>query len=203
MSAGLLEPLPIEVDSIPRERQFRYTLEKYHRMIAAGAFDPEERCELIDGSLVKSMPQSSGHSHSVGRSARWFNRRLDDPWVVGSQTPITLAPHEPEPDCWISRSDRRPARGQHPGPAEVALVVEVAESSLAFDRGRKRRLYAAAGIPEYWIVNLADRQVEVHRRPIPAENRYAEVETVSADGSVKVVLDGSEFGSLPLSELLP
>ena len=91
--------------------------------------------------------------------------RLSQLWYVRIQAPITLSDGEPEPDLALVRGDRRDYLQHHPGPGDVVLVVEVADTSLARDRGIKKQTYAHAGIPAYWIVNLLERQIEVYTEP--------------------------------------
>ena len=211
MSAVALDPPPKRQEPWPCPsaselscaQLYPLSVAQYHAMIDAGVFAEDERCELLDGLLVKKMSQLPLHSLTVRLLCRWFGRRLGDTWTLGSQAPIALTEHEPEPDLWVARGPDARFADRHPGPAETALIVEVSDSSLSFDRGRKLRLYAAAGIPEYWIVNLVDRQVEVHREPLAAEGRYAVVEIVRAEGVLNVTLDNVELGTLPIAELLP
>ena len=102
---------------------------------------------------------------STHLARRALEQILPEGWYVHSQDAITLATSEPEPDVAMVRGDRRAYVDHHPGPKDVALVVEVADASLQRDRGFKRRLYAQAGIPAYWIVNLVDRVLEVYTEP--------------------------------------
>src|SRR3989449_8846678 len=144
----------------------RWTRAEYARLIDVGVFHPGEPLELLGGELIVSEPQKSAHYTAIGLVEDALRAALEPGWLVRSQGPIALDDEsEPEPDVAVTRRARRSYIRQHPSPP--ALVVEVAESSLAFDRERKGRLYARAGLDDYGIVNLVDRVLEVYRRPVP------------------------------------
>jgi Uma2 family endonuclease len=153
----------------------RFTVTDYHRMGEAGIFAEDDRVELIDGEVVQMTPIGSRHAGCVKRLNRLLGAAVGDRAVVAVQDPIALHPDsEPQPDLALLRPRADFYGGGHPGPADVWLVVEVADRSLAFDRGVKVPLYARAGVPELWIVDLAGDGVETYRRP--AGGRYAEVQ---------------------------
>jgi Uma2 family endonuclease len=130
-------------------------------------------------------------------SANWLAR--------ASGRAVTTRDSEPEPDVSVVRGRRRDYADRHPGPEDVALLVEVADTSLERDRGWKKRIYAAAGIPCYWIVNLIDGQVEVHAQPSgPGEQAdYAAHQVYRRGDRIPVVLDGAEAGTIAVDDLLP
>ena len=146
----------------------RLTLAEYDRMIDAAVFDRDRRIELIHGELREMSPIGDRHRHVVNllnELATDRTVRLRDRLIVQIQNPIRLpAPRSaPIPDMsWIARAS---SKSSPPDGDEVFLVIEVADSSLADDRGEKAELYAEAGIPDYWIVNLIDECIEVHRNP--------------------------------------
>ena len=151
------------------EELHRYSLDEYHRLIEAGGFDEDERVELLDGLLVSMSPKTPRHERAVRWLARWLMHAVDDDrYEVGVGSPLTLAASEPEPDLTVL--ERGAPSPYHP--ASAALVVEIAVSSLARDLGVKAAVYAAAGVPEYWVLDLAGRQMIVHRQP--TDDRYAE-----------------------------
>lgn len=151
----------------PRDR--RFTVDEYHRMAEAGIIGPDERVELIDGRIVAMNPIGSPHAWCVKRVNRAF-ARLGDRVMLSIQDPLRLDDNgEPEPDVAVLRPDAPEDR--HPGPGDVLLVVEVADTSLAYDRGTKAPLYVRHGIPELWIVDLGGERVEVHREPSPSGYR--------------------------------
>src|SRR5262249_13502705 len=131
-----------------------------------GVFEPGDRIELIDGLLLVSEPQSSPHYTAIRLVDRALSRVFGEGWEVRTQAPIALDDaSEPEPDVAVVRGSVRDFSTAHP--VDPILVVEVSVSSLAFDREHKGSLYARAGRPEYWIVNLVDRVLEMRRDPQP------------------------------------
>lgn len=163
----------VKLGPTPRQLQIdqmdvrRLDLDEYHRLIEIGFFGEDERVELIEGVLHRMSPKGPSHAGVLSRMLRLFITELGERAEVRAQDPIT-DPHsvsEPEPDLVLAvpRGDNYVSR--HPQPQEVLLVIEVADSSLAADRGIRKQVYAAAGIEDYWIVNLVDGQVEVYREP--------------------------------------
>jgi Uma2 family endonuclease len=154
-----------------RERLRRIRVEEYHRMIEAGILGEDERVQLIDGMLVAMTPQGRAHAFVIQELTRILVRQLGDDFRVLSQLPLTLAgDSEPEPDIAVVRAREAASSTRHPGTA--LLVIEVAGESLRFDRQTKAAVYARHAIPEYWIVNLADAAIEVHRDPDPSSAAY-------------------------------
>jgi Uma2 family endonuclease len=143
----------------------RWTRREYEDLVERGFFAPGERVELIDGLMVVAEPQSSAHFTAVRLVERALARALGEGWEIRAQGPIALDDaSEPEPDVAVVRGGPRDYAAAHP--ADPALVVEVALTSLAFDREHKASLYARAGRPDYWIVNLVDRVLEIRRQPV-------------------------------------
>jgi Uma2 family endonuclease len=139
----------------------KLSIDKYERMVRAGILTENDRVELIRGELIDKMPIGDAHIDVVNRLNRRFARLLDEAVTVSVQNPLVLADSEPEPDLALYTL-RAPGKARA---ADVHLVIEVADSSLEFDRTVKLSLYAEAGIPEYWIVNVLDEEVEVYRQP--------------------------------------
>jgi Uma2 family endonuclease len=145
--------------------QRRWNRREYDRLVELGMFEGEP-LELIGGELVVAEPQYPYHSSAVSAADYVLRAVLPPGWVVRLQAPVSLDDEsEPEPDLVVVPG--RPADYRHEHPTRPVLAVEVAESSLAFDRTRKGSLYARAGIGDYWIVNLVDRVLEVYRDPAP------------------------------------
>jgi Uma2 family endonuclease len=145
---------------------YRWTREAFEKLAEVGLIDPDARLELIDGEILQKMsPQSSRHATAIRRIEEALRRLFPlDRYDVRVQLPLALGPYsEPEPDVAVVEGTIDDYVEAHPSTA--VLVVEVADASLAFDRTRKAALYARAGIPEYWIVNLLDGVLEVHRQP--------------------------------------
>ena len=150
------------------------TIEDYHRLVDDGLLAADAHVELIDGEIVDMSPIGRRHAVRVAYISRVFTLRLGDVAFVWSQNPIHLGIRsEPEPDVALLRPRSDFYEGKDPEADDVLLVIEVADSSVEYDRRRKAPLYARHGIPEYWLVNLVDRHVAVYRDPAP--NGYASV----------------------------
>ena len=160
----------------------RWTRVEYERLVDLGVFQCEP-VELIGGQLVVAEPQGSPHATAVGAADDALRAVLPPGWIVRAQMPVALDDESaPEPDLAIVPGARADYRASHP--ARPALAVEVADSSLDFDRERKGSLYARAGVQDYWVVNLIDRVLEVYRDPGPDPSapygwRYRSVTTVA------------------------
>jgi len=153
-------------------RTRRWTRTEYRRLGELGILPEDEPVELLDGQLMVAEPKGRPHVTVVSLTARTLTRAFDDGWIVFAQEPIALDDDsEPEPDVAVVPGGPLDYLDDHP--AHPALVVEVAETSLYYDRAHKGSAYARAGLPDYWIVNLVDWRVEVYRRP--AEDRSAEL----------------------------
>ncbi len=149
--------------------RFRLSSDRYHQMIERGIFGEDERIELIEGGLVAMSPIGSEHSGVVDQLNEILVSQLARRAVVKVQGPIHLDDHsEPEPDVVLSKPRRDYYKRSLPQPADILLIIEVADSSLAYDRTVKMPLYARAGIAETWIINLIDRWIEVYRDPSTA-----------------------------------
>jgi Uma2 family endonuclease len=159
----ILAVLPVE--GVPLRR---FTLDEYHELIKIGFFEEDERVELLEGILVSMSPNYPPHIRTVIRLQRVLAAFLArDDVEVRIQGPISIADlvTEPEPDLVISRESGSDFEERHPYPADILLLMEVSDSSLAYDRTRKGAIYAQAGIAEYWIWNLVDDSLEVYRDP--------------------------------------
>ena len=165
-------------------RQRRITVDEYHRMIAAGILGEDEHVQLIAGTLVAMTPQGGPHARVIQRLNRMLVRAVGDDLVVRPQLPLTLVDDsEPEPDLAVVRARDAESGERHPRTA--LLVVEVAGESLSLDRQAKAVLYARAGIPEYWIVNLGESTVEVRREPDSGLGTYR-TRTVASRGETLI-----------------
>jgi Uma2 family endonuclease len=157
----------------------KWTLEQYHQMIEAGVLD-DVRAELLNGEIVEMPSEGMDHAQGSTDSRDLFQERLRGRAIVRDAKPITLPEQssEPEPDLAIVEPLRDVYKTQHhPYPANIYLLVEYSYSSLAKDKELKRVIYAKAEILEYWIVNLKDRQVIVHREPIDGDYRLVQTLT--------------------------
>ena len=176
------------VMAIHERRTRRWSRIEYERLIDLGVFQPGDPIELIGGELLVAEPQGAPHYTAIRKTARVLERAFGPSWEVRTQGPMGLDEEsEPEPDVAVVPGEPEDYRSSHPSRAE--LVVEVSESSLAFDRGHKGSVYARAGILDYWIVNLVDRVLEVYREPAPDAAapfgaRYARREVLDPSGLV-------------------
>src|SRR5262245_19953782 len=151
----------------------RYTVERYFALVDEGVLEPDDRVELLEGVIVAMSPGNPPHDGVVSVVARVLGKAVGDRAAIRCQVTLVLGRHSaPEPDVAVVAGRERDYMTAHPTTA--LLVVEVADSSLAQDRLTKAAMYAAAGIPEYWIVNLRDDCVEVLRAPAREQRRYGD-----------------------------
>jgi Uma2 family endonuclease len=160
-----------------------FTVDEYHRMAEAGIFGPDERVELIEGDIVEMAPIGPRHAGAVINFTRILLTRLGDRVVLSPQNPVVIRPRsEPQPDILLLRPRAVSYSEAHPTPEDVLLAVEVADVTMGFDRIVKARLYARAGIAEFWLADVQGRRLLVQRSP--GRDGYAEVTTVERDGHV-------------------
>ena len=157
----------------------RLDIDVYYRMAEAGILTDPRHVELIDGEIIDMAAIGSPHAAVTNRLARLFARALrDEAALVNVQSPLRLDPYnEPQPDLMLLRSRDDDYRASHPSAADVLLLVEVSETSLAHDRGIKLALYAKFGVPEVWIIDLPGSAIEVYREP--NEGAYASCERLT------------------------
>ncbi len=179
---------------------YLFAVEQYHRMIDAALLHEDERVELIEGEVLTNMPIGDPHSNCVDLLNFTLNRLAAGRAVIRIQNPVVFAASEPQPD--VSVVPYRPGifRGRKPSAADVSLIIEVADSSLDDDLGRKAGIYADGAIPEYWVIDLAAELVHVHRGP-NANGTWAAVTDHGRGASLTVAaLPGI---SVAVAELLP
>ena len=182
----------------------RLAVDQYHELIRNGILSDADPVELLEGVLVRRMPKTPAHSATTGRVRQAVHRLLPTGLHYHSHDPVTLPDGEPEPDGAVIRGRIEDYTSRHPGPHEVPLIIEVADSSLDRDHGIKLRSYARGGIAEYWIVNLIarSRSIRIPMRRRPSGRRIANVVYASGD-AVPLVIDGSKLGDVPVSAVLP
>ena len=178
----------------------RVTRERYWQLVAEGVIGSDDRVELLEGVIVAMSPQNPPHAFVIGKLTRWlFAVAQADAWVR-VQLPIDLSElSTPEPDLALVAGREETYVDTHP--TNALLVVEVADSSLIQDRLTKGPMYAAAGIAEYWLVNLRDRCVEVHRAPNRDERRYTDVRILRSGDRLDVL--AMPDASIAVGEILP
>lgn len=197
--------LPTVPPAIPSVPVWRFSVTQYHEMLRAGILAEDDPVELLDGWLVSKMIKNPQHRLATELVREVLDGMTPQGWHVNSQEPITLSASEPEPDVSIIRGSRREYLDRHPVPADIGLVVEIADASLSRDKVLKKSLYAQAGIPVYWIVNLVERCVEVYTDP-SAQGRDSDYRTrrdYASSDEIPVVLETREIARVPVRDLLP
>ena len=205
MSVVLLKP------SSPEHREIvPLSVGQYHGMIAAGILSEGEPIELLDGLLVhidrgEDMTTNPQHALAVSKLNILLVTALGTHGChVRVQNPVTLLPRdEPEPDLAIVKGQPADFAAHHPGPADVPCVIEVAETSLERDRTVKQRIYAAAGIPQYVIVNLVEARVEIFEEPDPSKSRYRRRSEVAGNEEIALLLPEGRRLTILAADCLP
>jgi Uma2 family endonuclease len=183
---------------------YRLTVEQYHRMIDSAILTKYDRVELLEGWMVAKMTHNPPHDVTISLLQGEFATRVSATWLVRVQSAITTNDSEPEPDVAVVRGPARRYARAHPGPRDIGLLVEVAETSLIADRILKAQIYARARIPVYWIVNLPESKIEVYTQPRSGKSPgYRQRTDYARNQDVPLVLDGHEIGKIPVRDLLP
>jgi Uma2 family endonuclease len=161
--------------------RMRITTERYQRMVAAGVLTKYDRIELIEGELLQMAPIGAKHAALTTRLTRLFNRAVGDSAVVSPGGPVNLGDFsEPQPDIVLLKHRADDYSSRIPGAADVLLLIEVSDSTLAFDQGAKLALYARYGVPEYWVIDVEGQRIITHREP--SANGYVRTfESVAAN----------------------
>ena len=178
----------------------RFTREEYESLVEQGFFGPEERLELLEGIICPMSPHNSPHAASIAVLQQELHPLFGSGHHLRVQLPLALGPDsEPEPDLAVVPGSARAYFRAHP--ATAVLVIEVADSSLQKERELKQRLYAEAGIPDSWILNLVDKCLEVHRDPDPARGVYRTRLVLKAGDRISPL--ASPEASIAVADLLP
>jgi Uma2 family endonuclease len=181
-----------------------YTVDEYERMIEDGTIGEDDQVELLDGAVVPKMPKNPRHRVGTRKTAKALERLIPLAWHVAKEEAIVIRPHgKPEPDVTVIRAELEYDSSRDPTAADCCLVVEVADKSLATDRGKKLAVYARAEIPVYWIVNLRDDQVEAYSDPDPATAQYRNHVDYRPGHDVPVIIDGQLAGRIAVADFLP
>jgi Uma2 family endonuclease len=182
----------------------RFSVEDYHRLYELGIVEETDYVELIEGHLVlQKRPRSPLHCGTLSVVLDCLHQIIPDEWRVRVHSGATLSDSEPEPDLAIVRAGRGDYMHRHPGPDDIGAVIEVADWTLALDREEKCRIYARAGIPTYWIVNLVDNQIEVYTSPVGDPTPcYRDRADQRPGDDIEVTLDGQRIGSVSVAAVL-
>jgi Uma2 family endonuclease len=191
---------PFWVPSLPT--LYRLSIAQYEAIVASGVFTKRDRLHLINGFLVAKMTEYPPHAAVCEGVRQAITPLLPPGWHVRGDKPLKIPNciSVPEPDVVVARGTWRDYNQRHPEPSQVLLVVEVSSSSLLEDR-RMALVYGRGGVAVYWIVNLIDRQVEVHTDPGP--DGYRTVQVFSSDQAVPLFLEGTELGRITVTDILP
>jgi Uma2 family endonuclease len=201
-------PVPSPSPSIASRRcLYRFSLEKYEAMVRSGAFTKRDRLELIDGFLVAKMTEHPPHASVCEMTRDALESVLPNGWHLRGEKPLRIPTREslPEPDLVVARGSSRDYLQRHPEPVDVALVIEVADTSLEDDRDLMARVYGGGEVALYWIVNLVDGQVEAYSGPSGAREPlgYRHCEVYRPGQEISLVIAGTEAGRIPVADLLP
>ena len=197
---------PVEsVAAIPNDLIWRLSIEQYHAIIQAGILTDDDSVELLEGWLVFKMPKNPPHRATTRLVRTALENILPAGWYVDSQEPITLSNSEPEPDIVVVRGDTRQYLDRHPGAEDIALIIEVSDTTLERDRTVKKRIYARAGISIYWIVNLVEEQVEVYSQPLVEVEQpdYSQRLDFGRSAVIPIIIEGIGIGAIAVDALLP
>jgi Uma2 family endonuclease len=180
----------------------RFTVREYDAMAQAGILQEDSNVELLEGWIVPKTTKRPPHDGTIDLVAYLVSRLLGAGWFIRSQNALVTSDSEPEPDLAVVRGSPGDYRDRHPIGADVGLIIEVADATVRQDR-RKAKIYAAAGIPHYWIVNLDQRQLEIYAQPVSdtdSDYRSHEIRRAN-DEAVSIVLDGATVGSLTVGAI--
>jgi Uma2 family endonuclease len=189
---------------MPHRFASRFTVKQYHDMIEAGILTANDRVELLKGWIVDKMPHNAPHDAGITRTNRRLIQLLPDEWLLLVQCAITLRTSEPEPDFAVVPGPDGLYSRRKPHARDVRLLMEVADSTLLYDRRWKLQLYAESRIPEYWIINVVENCIEVYTNPRGGKAAsYRRQVVYTPDQSVPLVLDGRHIADIPVRDLLP
>ena len=190
---------------IPADPIWPLRIEQYHQMIQAGILTDDDPVELLEGWLVTKMPKNPPHTLTTQLTRDALTALAPAGYYVDDQEPLTTGESEPEPDVMVVRGQRRDYRDHHPGPQDIALVIEVSDTTLQRDRTLKKQIYARGLIPVYWIINLSERQIEQYTQPSgPNEHpEYQQRQDYPMGTYIPVHLDDQSIGEIAVAELLP
>ena len=182
-----------------------FSVARYQRMIETGILTPDDKVELLENYVVLKMPRDPPHDGTIDLLKAALPGPIPSGWLLRIQQTVVLPDSQPEPDFAIVRGTPRSFLTRHPGPADVGLVIEVADSSLLRDQRDKTRIYARADILYYWVVNLIDERIEVYTQPSgpTAVPCYSGFQLFQPGDSIPLVLGGAAVASVPVVDLLP
>ncbi len=183
---------------------YHFTVDQYDQMVRDRTIGEDDPVELLNGIVVWKMPRGPRHVTATKACQRTLRNLVDAGWHVAKEDPVRIPDYdEPEPDIAVIRGDDTAYANHHPGPADISLIIEVADATLTRDQTVKLQTYAVARIPIYWIVNLIDGQVEVYSDPDQGAGVYKVRVDYVRGQDVPVIIDGQEVGRIPVADILP
>ncbi len=197
--------MPRDLRSPPPYAVRRFSVAEYEAIARAGILDEDSNVELLEGWIVPKMTKYPPHDSTIDLIVYLLNRQLPQGWYCRSQNVVVTADSEPEPDVAVVRGRPGDYCDRHPSGTDAGLIVEVADSTVARDR-RKARIYARAGVPDYRIVNLDSRQIEVYSQPTGAGKRavYQSRQIMRGmDDMAVLAIQGQDVGRLRVGDVLP
>jgi Uma2 family endonuclease len=204
--ATTLSPVPAAAEpAVPDVPIYRLSLEQYLAMVEAGILTEDDPVEFLEGWLVQKMTQNPPHMVACVLILQALPRVIPVGWFLAIQSPITSAGSLPEPEGVVIRGSVRDYLSRRWGAEDAGLVIEVSHSTIEMDQGSKKRIYARAGVPIYWIVNIDERRIEVYTDPTgPVEAPdYRQRRDFLTGESVPLVLDGQTAGEVAVIDILP
>ena len=199
MATATLTPAPAPA---PRPLK-RFTVEEYHRLIDLGFVTKRDRVELIRGLIVERPVMKPPHVIALTQLTILFYKLVGFERAIRSQAPITLADSEPQPGLVIAQGLLVDYVKGHPNPAQIQLVIEIADSTVREDQTSQLELYAESMVSEYWIVNIPELRIEVYTQPVRKSASYRMRKDYAIEDSVPVRLGGTDLGSLPVRDIFP
>ncbi len=209
MSSTVLEPVPVQSSrsaspapqSIDSLSLYLWTPAQYRRMAEMGVLTEEDKVELLEGLIVRKMTHNAPHDGTLQVVSRRLQSLIAGKWEIRSQSALITGDSELEPDLAVVPGPEDRFGEEHPHASEVLLVIEIANTSLKIDR-RKAVIYARGGIPVYWIVNVAERQLEVFSQPDPVNSVYLRQDVLREDQRVIVIIESQDLGQLDVRKFL-
>jgi Uma2 family endonuclease len=194
------------VGPLPPAPPLRYTVDEFQQLVRSGGLPPARRCELIEGWIIQKMSRNPPHDVCIEKSQDCLRAVLPPGWRLRVHSAVTTPDSQPQPDFAVVPGPADRYSAHHPTAADIATLIEVADTTLRYDRTEKGRVYARAEIGIYWIINLVDRQVEVYTNPTGpgvAAPVYQDRQDFGENESVPLVIGGHEVGRVAVRDLLP
>lgn len=181
----------------------RFSVEEYQRLGEVGVLSEDDRVELLEGWIVPKMMRNGDHDGVIHQLMELLQKSIPDGWTVRNQGAIVTADSQPEPDLAIAIGNTKRYRHRHPAADEIAVVIEIAGTSLRQDKTLKNRIYSRAGIPSYWLINLQDLSIEFYSEPTgDAEPRYQSHRVFTLGQSIPLIIAEQVVAQISVSDAI-